>query len=75
MDVATSLEVLKRFVDSSPPNPPPQPRLNTQVAAPEIVVIGHQGHGKSSIIEGILGHHVTFTGYGVHAAPPPTLGR
>lgn len=43
--------------------------LNTQVAAPEIVVIGHQGHGKSSIIEGILGHHVTFTGYGATKRP------
>jgi len=43
--------------------------LNTQVVAPEVVLIGLQGHGKSSLIEGILGHNATPIGYGATKRP------
>eukprot|EP01099_Mayorella_cantabrigiensis_P000830 TRINITY_DN1356_c0_g1_i1.p1 TRINITY_DN1356_c0_g1~~TRINITY_DN1356_c0_g1_i1.p1 ORF type:complete len:728 (-),score=209.06 TRINITY_DN1356_c0_g1_i1:108-2291(-) len=38
--------------------------LNTQISHPEIVLIGLQGHGKSSILEALLGHQINTVGYG-----------
>jgi hypothetical protein len=43
--------------------------LNTLLPTPEIVVIGYQGHGKSSLIEGFMGHHVSPIGYGATKRP------
>ena len=37
--------------------------LNTQIVTPEIVLLGMTGHGKSSVLEGLLGHTVTHVGY------------
>jgi hypothetical protein len=36
--------------------------LNTQIAAPEFVVIGKKGHGKSSVIESFFGEQVNAVG-------------
>jgi len=43
--------------------------LNTQIDTPEIVVLGFQGHGKSSVIEGFLGQQVCSVGYGATRRP------
>eukprot|EP01089_Gocevia_fonbrunei_P003433 TRINITY_DN13398_c0_g1_i1.p1 TRINITY_DN13398_c0_g1~~TRINITY_DN13398_c0_g1_i1.p1 ORF type:complete len:820 (+),score=248.00 TRINITY_DN13398_c0_g1_i1:64-2523(+) len=43
--------------------------LNTQIATPEIVLLGIQGHGKSSILEGFLGQQITHVGYGATKRP------
>jgi len=43
--------------------------LNTQIATPEIVFVGFQGHGKSSLIEGVLGQQYMQVGYGTTKRP------
>jgi len=43
--------------------------LNTQIATPEIVILGQQGHGKSAILEGFLGQQITHVGYGATKRP------
>ena len=35
----------------------PFPRVNIQIPTPEIVFIGPKGHGKSSLLEALLGHY------------------
>jgi hypothetical protein len=37
-------------------------RLNANVQVPEIVFIGPRGHGKSSLVEALLGHPLTSVG-------------
>eukprot|EP01119_Soliformovum_irregulare_P007303 TRINITY_DN196_c0_g1_i2.p1 TRINITY_DN196_c0_g1~~TRINITY_DN196_c0_g1_i2.p1 ORF type:complete len:675 (+),score=269.59 TRINITY_DN196_c0_g1_i2:42-2027(+) len=36
--------------------------LNTQVQSPEVVFVGRRGHGKTSLIESVLGHPLSFVG-------------
>ena len=36
--------------------------LNTTLQAPEIVLIGRQGHGKSALLEAIVGQPFTLLG-------------
>jgi Dynamin family len=38
--------------------------LNTQIESPEIVLIGAQGHGKSSVLEAFLGFPINMVGNG-----------
>ncbi|KAL6077942.1 Dynamin like protein [Balamuthia mandrillaris] len=39
--------------------------LNIQIVTPEIVLLGYQGQGKSSLIEGFLGQSVSHLGYDI----------